>query len=37
LPGLTEESIMPKAIDAVGSSMPEFIEHIINLAIKRKH
>lgn len=36
LPGLTEESLMPKAIRAVGSSMPEFIEHIIKLARNRK-
>jgi D-alanine-D-alanine ligase len=36
LPGLTEESLMPKAIDAVGSSLPEFIEHIIKLAKDKK-
>jgi len=32
LPGLTEESLMPKALSAVGSSLPEFIDHIITLA-----
>jgi len=36
LPGLTDQSLMPKAISAVGSSMPEFIEHIIKLAKNRK-
>lgn len=35
LPGLTSESLMPKALNAVGSSLPEFIEHIINLAFKK--
>lgn len=32
LPGLTGESLMPKALMAVGSSLSEFIEHIIKLA-----
>ncbi|HEY5589198.1 MAG TPA: D-alanine--D-alanine ligase [Candidatus Paceibacterota bacterium] len=36
LPGLTEESLMPKALNAVGSSLPEFIEHIIKLAREKK-
>jgi len=36
LPGLTGESLMPKALNAVGSNLPEFIDHIIKLAIKRK-
>jgi D-alanine-D-alanine ligase len=36
LPGVTDESLMPKALHAVGSSLPEFIEHIIKLAINRK-
>jgi len=36
LPGLTGESLMPKALDAVGSNLPEFIEHIIKLAMSRK-
>jgi D-alanine-D-alanine ligase len=29
LPGLTEASLFPKALDAVGSSMSEFVDHII--------
>jgi len=35
LPGLTDESITPRAIYAVGSSMPEFIDHVLGLALKR--
>ena len=30
--GMTEESLMPKAIKAVGSKLSEFFEHVINLA-----
>lgn len=36
LPGLTGESLMPKALRAVGSDLPEFIEHIIKLAKKKR-
>lgn len=36
LPGLTDQSLMPKALNAVGATMPEFIEHIIKLAKNRK-
>lgn len=32
LPGLTEESLIPKSLKAVGSSINEFIGHIISLA-----
>ncbi len=32
LPGLTEESLLPKSIKAVGSSLQEFLDHIISLA-----
>lgn len=32
LPGLTETSILPHALDAAGSNLSEFLEHIINLA-----
>ncbi len=32
LPGLTEESLMPKALTAVGSTFPEFLDHIISIA-----
>ncbi|MFA4890091.1 MAG: hypothetical protein WC587_00435 [Candidatus Paceibacterota bacterium] len=33
LPELTTESLLPKAIKAVGSSYSEFLEHLINLAL----
>ena len=33
LPGLTNESILPKALRAVGSSLSEFLDHIIRLAM----
>jgi len=35
LPGLTGESLIPKALNAVGSNLPEFIDHIIKLALKK--
>ncbi len=35
LPGLTDESLTPKALNAVGATMPEFLRHILNLAHKR--
>ena len=34
LPGLTTESLLPKALNAVGSSHKEFLEHLITLALK---
>jgi len=34
LPGLTAESLLPKAINAVGASYPEFLDHLITLALK---
>lgn len=36
LPGLTDESLTPKALYAVGSNMAEFIDHILELALKNK-
>ncbi len=35
LPGLTDESLTPKALHAVGATMSEFLHHIISLALKR--
>ena len=35
LPGLTDESLVPKMLNAVGSDVPTFIDHIIKLALKR--
>ena len=34
LPGLTEESLLPKALEAVGCSYSHFLDHVINLALK---
>lgn len=34
LPGLTKESLFPKAVEAIGSSIPEFLNHILQLALK---
>ena len=36
LPGLTEESLLPKALKAVGASISHFLDHVIELAITRK-
>jgi len=36
LPGLTNESLIPKALEAIGSSLPEFLDHIITIAINEK-
>jgi D-alanine-D-alanine ligase len=35
LPGLAQESIMPKALQAVGAKLSDFLDHIISLAKKR--
>ncbi|HFC10834.1 MAG TPA: ATP-grasp domain-containing protein [Candidatus Kaiserbacteria bacterium] len=35
LPGLTPESLLPKSLNAVGVSMPIFLEHLVNLALTR--
>lgn len=35
LPGLTDESLTPKALRAVGASMPEFLVHLLTLARNR--
>lgn len=32
LPGLTKESLLPKALQAVGAKLSEFLDHIISLA-----
>lgn len=36
LPGLGAESLVPKSLDAVGSSMDEFLAHVISLALEKK-
>lgn len=35
LPGLTDQSLMPKSLAAVGVSLPEFLTHLVNLALSR--
>lgn len=34
--GLTKNSLLPKALRAVGVSLPEFIDHVLNQALERK-
>ena len=36
LPGLTEESLLPKALGAVGCGLPDFFDHLIQLALEKK-
>lgn len=36
LPGLTASSLLPKSLDAIGVSFPEFLEHLLSLALARK-
>ena len=35
LPGLTKESLLPKSLKAVGSSLTHFLDHIITLALEK--
>jgi D-alanine-D-alanine ligase len=34
LPGLTGESLLPKSLAAVGCSLPDFLDHLIKLALE---
>lgn len=36
LPGMTAESLLPKAVAAVGCPYPEFLDHLIQLALRSK-
>jgi len=36
LPELSEKSLLPKALDAVGSNLPEFLDHILMRALEEK-
>jgi D-alanine-D-alanine ligase len=36
LPGLTEESLLPKSLSAGGTNLPEFLDHLIELALGNK-
>ena len=35
LPGLTKESLLPKSLEAVGCSLPYFLDHVITLALEQ--
>ncbi len=35
LPGLTKESLLPKELKAIGSSLSQFLDHVIGLALAR--
>lgn len=34
LPGMTSHSLIPKSVEAVGSTLPEFLDHIVTLALE---
>lgn len=36
LPGLTKESLIPKSLEAIGSTLPQFLDHILTLALEEK-
>ncbi len=36
LPGLTAESLLPKSLQAVGCTLPDFLDHLIKLALGGK-
>jgi len=36
LPGLTKESLLPKALHAVGASLSHFLDHVLSLAGRRQ-
>lgn len=35
LPGLTNESLLPKSLQAIGFSLPQFLDHLINQALEK--
>lgn len=35
LPGLTSESLLPKALQAVGCAYPDFLDHLVSLALNK--
>lgn len=35
LPGLTEESLLPKSLEVVGLNMSDFVDHVIQLALNK--
>jgi len=37
LPGMTKESLLPKAIEAIGCSYSDFLDHLIQMALKKNN
>jgi D-alanine-D-alanine ligase len=35
LPGLTSESLLPKSLKAIGCSLPDFLDHLLELALNK--
>ncbi|MBX4216051.1 ATP-grasp domain-containing protein [Candidatus Parcubacteria bacterium] len=35
-PGLTQSSILPKSLEAVGAKLSDFVDHLVTLAMERK-
>ncbi len=35
LPGLTAESLLPKSLKAIGCSLPDFLDHLLKLALEK--
>lgn len=35
LPGLTPASLLPKSLDAIGVSFPDFLDHLVTLALQK--
>ncbi len=36
LPGLTEQSLLPKSLEAVGVTLTQFLDHVLQLALNQK-
>ena len=36
LPGMTSHSLIPKSLNAIGATLPQFLDHIITLALERR-
>lgn len=36
LPGMTETSLLPQGLEAVGATLPSFLDHVLSLALARR-
>jgi len=36
LPGMTSHSLIPKSLEAIGATLPQFLDHIVTLALERR-